>query len=230
VYISLIIPSGGIGQRMNSDIPKQYLEIDNEPIIIKTLKNFENFDEIKNIFIPINENWIDFVKNKANFFNIKKNLIFVSAGNTRAESILNAIKDERINSSDFVLVHDAVRMLVKNDLVQRIIKELKYYDIVIPAIKITDTIKEIKDNFVVKTLNRENIYKIQTPQGVKLSIYQDILNKINFSDPRYSDDASIFENFGYKVKVIEGDNLNVKITNTFDFEFVKYIINKNNQG
>ncbi len=230
MYISLIIPSGGIGQRMNSDIPKQYLEIDNEPIIIKTLKNFENFDEIKNIFIPINENWIDFVKNKANFFNIKKNLIFVSAGNTRAESILNAIKDERINSSDFVLVHDAVRMLVKNDLVQRIIKELKYYDIVIPAIKITDTIKEIKDNFVVKTLNRENIYKIQTPQGVKLSIYQDILNKINFSDPRYSDDASIFENFGYKVKVIEGDNLNVKITNTFDFEFVKYIINKNNQG
>ena len=225
--ISLIIPSGGIGQRMNSKIPKQYLEIENEPIIIKTLKNFEEIDEIENIFIPISENWIEFVKNKANFFNLKKNLIFVSAGNTRAESISNAIKDERINSSVFVLIHDAVRCLIHKELILNIINELKNNDIVIPAVKITDTIKKIKDNFVVKTLNRENIYKVQTPQGVKLSIYQDILNKINLDDTKYSDDASIFEHFGYKVKVIEGNHQNIKITNTFDFDFVKYIINKN---
>lgn len=225
--ISLIIPSGGIGQRMNSDLPKQYLEINNQPILLKTLKNFDDIDEIDNIFIPINEKWINFVKTKADFFKIKKTLVFVPAGKTRAESISNAIKDIQINSSDFVLIHDAVRCLINKNLILNVINELKNNDIVIPAIKITDTIKKIKNGFVVKTLNRENIYKVQTPQGVKLSIYQNILNKINLIDNKYSDDASIFEDFGYKVKVIEGDSLNIKITNAFDLEFVKYIINKN---
>lgn len=225
--ISVIIPSGGIGSRMKSDIPKQYLEIDGIPIIIRTLMVFENIKEVENIFIPIDEKWKSFVLEKRNFFNLKKNHIFVSGGITRAESIKNALTNSLIDNSDFVLIHDAVRCLVKLDLIYRIINSLNSSDIVIPAIKINDTIKEIRNNFVVKTINRENIYRIQTPQGVKLKIYKEILNKININDSKFSDDASIFEEFGYKIKVVEGSSTNIKITDKNDLDYVKYIINKN---
>jgi len=224
--ISLIIPSGGIGSRMNAKIPKQYLEINNIPIIIRTLKVFNNIKEIKKIIIPINKEWIDFVIEESIKNKITKDILFVESGSTRAESIKNALKSEHNSSSEFVLIHDAVRCLVSENLINNIIKNLNNHNSVIPIIKITDTIKEIKDNFVITTLDRNITFRVQTPQAFKLSDYLEIIDNIDINNTQYSDDASIFESFGKKIFTIDGEENNIKITTEKDLEFVKYIINK----
>lgn len=225
--ISLIIPSGGVGSRMKANIPKQYIEIDNIPIIIRTLLAFNEISEILNIIIPIDKSWEEFIISKSKEFGIKKNIIFVNSGSTRAESIKNALISEQISQSEFVLIHDAVRCLISQTLIKNIIYELKNHNAVIPAIKITDTIKEIKGNFVNITLDRNSIFKIQTPQAFKISDYLTIIDKVDINNTQFSDDASIFEYFGYRVFTVDGDNNNIKITTNSDLDFVKYIINKN---
>lgn len=225
--ISLIIPSGGVGSRMKANIPKQYIEIDNIPIIIRTLLAFNEISEILNIIIPIDKSWEEFVISNSKEFGIKKNIIFVNSGSTRAESIKNALKSEQVSQSEFVLIHDAVRCLVSQTLIKNMIDELKNHNAVVPAIKITDTIKEIKDNFVNITLDRNSIFKIQTPQAFKISDYLTIIDKVDINNTQFSDDSSIFEYFGYKVFTVDGDINNIKITTNSDLDFVKYIINKN---
>jgi len=224
--ISLIIPSGGVGSRMNANIPKQYIEIDNIPIIIRTLLTFNEIEKIQNIIIPIDSSWQDFLIAKSIEFGIKKEIKIVKSGTTRAESIKNALKSEYISQSEFVLIHDAVRCLVSPELINKIILELQNHNAVIPAIKITDTIKEIKDNFVYTTLDRNSIYKVQTPQAFKLSNYLNIIDKVDINNTQFSDDASIFEYFGYKIFTVDGDINNIKITTNSDLDFVNYIINK----
>lgn len=221
---TLIIPSGGKGLRFGSEIPKQYLELNGIPIIIRTILKFKEFDFISRVIIAIEYDWIEFVKKELEKNNFNKEVYFVQSGSTRAESIKNCILKSREYETTYLFVHDAVRCLVSNKLILNLYNELKNYEIIIPAIKSTDTLKEVKNNFVIRTLKRDDVYQVQTPQVIKFEIYNSIINKIDINDKKYSDDASIFEEFGHKIKVIEGENYNIKITKNIDYEFAKYIL------
>lgn len=221
---TLIIPSGGKGLRFGGEIPKQYLDLNGIPIIIRTILKFKDLDFINRVIIALDSEWIEFILNELKKNNFFKEVIFVKSGSTRAESIKNCIIKANEYETNYLFVHDAVRCLVSKNLILNLYNELKKFEIVIPAIKSTDTLKEIKDNFVKRTLNRDNVYQIQTPQVIKFDIYNSIINNIDIHDKKYSDDASIFEEFGHKIKVIEGENYNIKITKNIDYEFAKYIL------
>lgn len=224
---ALIIPSGGIGNRFGAEIPKQYCLLEKKPIIIRTIERFIEFEEIKYIFIALNKDWVDYVDESLVKYKKIKEIIYINSGNTRAESVKNCVIESAKYEIETLFVHDAVRCNVSKNLIKNLINSSKNYNIIIPGLKSIDTLKKVENNKVERTLNRNEIYRIQTPQVIKKELYLKYLDLININNEKYSDDASIFEDFNENIQIIEGDELNIKITSKEDYEYSKYILLNN---
>ncbi len=214
---TIIIPSAGVGERYGEKIPKQYCELNNIPVLIRTLLTIDMVDEIDNMIIPIDPEWQSFIDSKLIKHKIRKQVIFVKGGKHRLDSVYNALLlDEAINSN-IIIVHDAVRPAATPELFFRIIEATQEYDAAIPIVKLKDTIKVIdKDGFVNKTLSRDTLRAIQTPQGFKSDIlvkaYKNAISNNIFAN----DDAELVEKLGIKVKAIDGEPYNIKLTEPTD--------------
>lgn len=220
--IYLIIPAGGSGKRMNSPIPKQLIHINDAPIIIHTLKKFDNIKEINKIIIASDKDYIQELKSQIKLHQIKTDTFFVQNGIYRHNSVYNALNSDHCKDANYVLIHDAVRPNVSNFLINDIINSLKNYDAVIPAIPAKDTIKLIDDDsFVLSTLEREKLRHIQTPQAFKYNIIIDAFRLALSTENIFTDDSSIAEFAGIKVKVINGEESNIKITTQEDLKLIK---------
>lgn len=212
-----IIPAAGIGKRFDDHIPKQFFDLNGVPILIRTLQTFDLVPEIKKIILVLDPEWQSFIENKIFKYKVKKAPIFVKGGDERQESVANALFSNHLSGAEIVLVHDAVRPLFSVNLCQRVIEETKKYGAVIPALTPTDTIKVIDDNdFVDKTLDRKMLRSIQTPQGFKKDILMRAFENAKAKKIIFTDDASLVEDIGQKVKTIEGEATNIKITTPSD--------------
>ncbi len=221
-YVSAVIVAAGKGLRMGGDIEKQFLIIKDKTIITYTLEVFESCEFIDEIILVLSEKNIDFFR--AEFSNKFKKIKFAKGGEKRQDSVCNALNilDEK---SNIVLVHDGVRPFVTHSLIKSIIDNCAAYDACIPAIKVKDTIKKCKDNFVIETLERDSLYNIQTPQGFKTGLLKLCYDKLINSDINFTDEASLLEALGYKIFITEGDYKNIKITTKDDLLFAEAILN-----
>lgn len=227
--ICLIIPAGGIGSRMKSDIPKQYIQLQGKKIIEHTIDKFINRDDINSIIIVADEKY---QKELSEYMEIKgpgKLYGFAKPGETRFDSVYNCIELPLLKSSKYTLVHDSVRPFVSKELIDTIIEELKSEKSVVPFIDLSDTIKQKdyhKENqYVFKTLDRSILARIQTPQGF---LTNDFIAAYKYAKKNHycaTDDSSIMEYFGIDTKLVNGDKLNFKITSDLDLEFAKFLIN-----
>jgi len=221
-----IIPAGGTGKRFGSEIPKQFVEIDSIPVIIHTLRLFEQIDDVEAIILSVHNEWFTYTKELIKTYNISKVAEIVIGGLERQDSVNHALRTKSVESAELVLVHDAVRPFATKDLVQRIIDTAEEAGAVIPAVAPKETVKEVtKKGMIVKTMDRSKLALAQTPQG----FWQDIIlnaytqaSNANFSG---TDSASLVEFIGYKVTVIEGEDSNIKITNPFDLKVGNMIYN-----
>ncbi|MCP4671504.1 MAG: 2-C-methyl-D-erythritol 4-phosphate cytidylyltransferase [Desulfobacula sp.] len=226
----VIIVAAGIGLRMGSTIKKQYLCLDKIPILAHTVKVFDKCDYINEMILVVSEKDKDYCQtNIIAPFEFKKNIHLVQGGKTRQDSVFNGLKylQECVDSAKktIVMIHDGVRPFVDDTIIINCINGAIKHGCSIPAVKITDTIKQVDQDFCVqKTLNREMVYCAQTPQAFKMDL---ILNafghavKNNFSG---TDDASIIENAGHKVYIVEGSKHNIKITTPEDLVLGKYLL------
>lgn len=222
---SVIIPAGGVGKRFGSNIPKQFVEINEVPVLIRTIRIFEEIDEVESIVIPVHSQWFTYTKEIINKFGIKKVKDVVVGGIERQDSVANAIHSKHVEDSDIILIHDAVRPFVSSKLVRKIIETAEETGAVIPATKLKDSIKEkTAHDIVVKTIDRSKLCNVQTPQG----FWYDILLKAYTEASKASfvgtDSSSLVEFIGYKVTVIEGEDSNIKITTPFDLKLGKLIL------
>lgn len=222
---ALIIPAGGIGKRLGVETPKQYIEIAGVPIIIRTIKNFEQFDCIKVCVVAAHPDRHEFIRAKAEQFKVKIPVVCVPNGKERILSVYNALESEYCSDSEFVLIHDAVRPFAGSALVKSIVKELAECDAVIPVLKSKDTIKLLDDDgMVVRTLDREHLCMVQTPQAFRtssiLSAYKKALEAGFFG----TDDASVAEFYGIPVKTVAGSARNFKITDLNDLHEAERLI------
>lgn len=223
---SVIIPAAGTGQRLGSKIPKQYIELNDVPIIIHTLKIFDRIPEVSSIVIAINPEWRDFLEQRIFRYQIGKISAIVDGGFKRQDSIWNALTNSNARHSDIVLIHDAVRPLTSTQLVRNIIEASEEYGAVVPAIKPKDTIKEINSKGGVKqTFDRNKLCSVQTPQGFWKDILIKSYEKAMDSEIEFTDDASLVELAGYQVQVIDGEETNIKITSPLDLKIAETILN-----
>lgn len=219
--VTAIIVAAGKGTRMGSEIPKQYMTIAGKTILDTTLYKFEKNNFIDEIILVVNKEDIDYVK--ANIAcDYKKIIKVLNGGKTRTESVYEGIKMVAENCK-VLLIHDGVRPFVSYNLINTCVENAYNYKACIPAIDVVDTIKEVSDGFVEKTLDRTILKSVQTPQAFDYALIREcyglaINEKINFTD-----DASIVEYYGYKVKIIDGLTRNIKITTPLDLRIAEIL-------
>jgi 2-C-methyl-D-erythritol 4-phosphate cytidylyltransferase len=225
-----IIPAGGIGKRFGSDMPKQFTELNGLPIIIHTLKIFENTPSVTNIVIPVHNKWASMTKDLIIKNGIKKVKEIVIGGKERQDSVYNALHTKSVEGSDIVLVHDAVRPLTSVKLVEKIIAEAEEFGAVVPGIMPEDTIKmKTAAGGIVKTLDRKKLARIQTPQG----FWQDLLitayKKAYEANFIGTDSSALVEFIGYKVQLVGGEDRNLKITTPLDIKVAEMLLNEKSE-
>ena len=205
-----LIVAGGSGIRFNDKTPKQFLLIDNKPVLMYTI---ERFCQLDNIYVVIPKSHFDHWQHlcESNNFNVKH--ILVEGGENRFDSVKNGLK--KIANTDIVLIHDGVRPCVSKQLINNLINNVEQGLGVIPTLPLTESIRFIENN-KSKNVLRENYLSVQTPQCFK---YKEI-NKAYSQDycDSYTDDASVFEAFGNKIITVDGENQNIKITFTADLK------------
>jgi 2-C-methyl-D-erythritol 4-phosphate cytidylyltransferase len=222
-----VIPAAGIGERVGADIPKQYLQISGKTILEHALNPFLVNQRIKSVVIALNDNDTFF-----STLNIRstKDVITVAGGETRAQSVLNALLEleGRVNPDDFVLVHDAARpCLSENDLNELINMTIPDEVGCILAAPIADTVKKVNNGKIINTLDRSELWRAYTPQMFRFHQLLNALTHCIKYKIEVTDEASAIEAIGLQAGVVLGDTTNIKITTPDDLAMAeKYLGSK----
>ena len=205
-----VILAAGTGSRIGSDIPKQFLLLDNKEILAYSLETFSKCSKIDEIVVVINETYKNNYINIINKYIISRKLVLVNGGENRQKSVLNAI--EHISSkyeNAIVLVHDAARPYVSEKIILDNIDAVTKYECCTTAIPSSNSVYLTKDGNFVEEVNRDSIYLAQTPQSAYLSVFKKAFENI---DRIYTDEAAIFAAIGYVPHIVLGEEKNIKIT------------------
>ena len=211
-----LIVAGGKGERMNTDIPKQFLVLNDLPILMHSLNAFSHLDKIILVLPRAQiENWEELCK-QYNF--ILKHTV-VAGGINRFGSVKNGLA--KIDEGSIVAIHDGVRPLVSKNLINKLIGATKKGNGIIPIVAVKDSIRKV-EGYKSKAVSRSNLYKVQTPQCFFASTLKDAY-KQNFS-LFFTDDASVLESNGGKIITILGEERNLKITTEEDLRIAEALI------
>ena len=208
-----LIVAGGKGKRMNSKIPKQFLLLNNSPVLMHTINQFSHFAEI---IVVLPKDQFDYWKQLCKDINLKIRYKLVEGGKTRFHSVKNGL--EKVDEKSIVLIHDGVRPLFSKTLIERLISRVNNNIGVIPVVPITSSIRKVEGE-KSQNVNRSDLYQVQTPQCFMSADIKSAYKK-EFSE-FFTDDASVFENSGGKITTILGENKNLKITTEEDLKIAE---------
>jgi len=222
--VSAIIPAAGQGTRMGSSTPKQFLLLNGQPILHYTLRAFETCGCVNSVTLVMPENDLDLARKQwSKDYKIVKNI--VAGGKERQDSVYNGFKALDADT-DIVIVHDGVRPFATSDMIGRSIEAARQFGAAITAIPVSDTIKQVNDEgFVTRTVDRNGLWRVQTPQAFQYTILDQAFQKAKNDSYYGTDEASLLEYAGKKLKIIEGSELNVKITRKEDLILGEGILN-----
>ena len=225
--IVALIAAAGKGRRMNSRISKPFIPVSGKPILAYTIDKFEKCKSIDKIYLIVSPEEKEIChKNIILKYNFSKVQELVDGGDTRQDSIYNGLK-ALDRDTDIVVIHDGARPLVEETIIQDSIEKAQKYGAAIAAIPIKDTVKKSDNNFYIsKTLNREEIWRAQTPQTFKYDIILPAYHQAYKDKYLATDDAAIVEKYGHKVKLIIGPEENIKITTPFDLIVAEVFLKK----
>ena len=210
--IKAIIVSAGDGKRVGGYLPKQYLKIDGIPILAKTIQRFHEVDIIDEVIVVISQKHQKYF-DKFILPIIQKEVVIILGGKTRRESVYEGLK--HTGSEDLVLIHDGARPFITYELIIKIINGVKHFGAAAPGMKVTDSIWEKNNKVISGVQNRDNFLKAQTPQGF---FTKDIIKNYEKVKKEPSDDVELAVNNGLRVRIVEGDEKNIKITTMNDIE------------
>ena len=211
-----LIVAGGKGERMNADIPKQFLLLNGTPILMHTLKQFSHFEEIV-LVLPLTQ--FEYWQELCEKYNFRQQHALVEGGKTRFHSVKNGL--DKIADNTTVAIHDGVRPLISTTLIDSLVAETKSGIGIIPIVPVKDSIRKVEGENSVN-LDRSNLFKVQTPQCFLSADIQEAYTQ-DFSDT-FTDDASVFEANGGKINTLLGEEKNLKITTKEDLKIASILI------
>lgn len=229
--IALII-AGGVGQRTNQDIPKQFINVNDKPVIIYTLEAFQNHKEIDAIEIVCLEGWHDILSAYAKQFNITKLHKIISGGENGQASIRNGVYSisESFSSDDIILVHDAIRPMISEEIISDCIKVCKEYGSAITSIPCAEAMLYTTDKMQSdKIISRDELIRTQTPQAFsvgKLKAAHEEALKRGITNSVAS--CTLMIELGEKVYFSKGSEKNIKLTTADDFEIFRALLTAKN--
>jgi 2-C-methyl-D-erythritol 4-phosphate cytidylyltransferase len=211
-----IIAAAGQGTRMAGERPKQFIELAGVPILFHTLRAFERCDLIQEIIVVLPALETATFLSLANEYSLRKLAKVVPGGATRAESVLHGLQAVREATAEIVAVHDGVRPFVTPDEIARTVNAAKLEGAAILVSSPVDTMKEVRDGVVVKTLRRADLRNALTPQCFQYKLLRRTYEDVDVTDPDLTDESSLVERLGVHVATVEGSPRNIKITTQED--------------
>ena len=228
--IAAILPAAGLGTRMGGALPKQFLELGGEPLVIFALRRLAACASITDFILATRAEELASLEDRVSKALLGRPARVVHGGDTRQQSVANALA-QVAPETEIVLVHDAVRPFVTAEQVDRLIAEARTRGAAILGIPAIDTVKEVKRTslpvdvaLITATIPRERIVLAQTPQAFRLSILREAFAQAQKDGLTASDEASLVERIGKDVYVILGSERNLKITKPSDMELARFYL------
>jgi 2-C-methyl-D-erythritol 4-phosphate cytidylyltransferase len=224
----IVLVAGGSGSRFKSNTPKQFEPINGQPLYLWSLNSFLNWPQSANVCVVVPPDWVEPVQESFKNLESGRRVHVVAGGLTRQDSAYNGVKALSGSDSEWVMIHDAARPAITDELLQRVweARRLSFASAqiagVIPGVAAKETIKEVSPHLhhavVTETLERDRLRVIQTPQLMRRHLLIEAYER--FVGEAAVDDASLLEKMGYKIVVVDGDYDNVKVTFMEDRERV----------
>ncbi|MBI34703.1 MAG: 2-C-methyl-D-erythritol 4-phosphate cytidylyltransferase [Flavobacteriales bacterium] len=215
---SIVIVAGGKGKRMGSNVPKQFLVLKNEPVIMHTIRKFYNWDNRCEIVLVLPFSQKTYWENLVKEYNFNIPVLVTSGGNTRFHSVKNGLSK---TSGDVIGIHDGVRPLVSEETIKNCFDVAKKEGNATPCLPINDSLRIVENN-ANRTVDRSKFYKIQTPQVFQRSVLLKAFEQ-EFAE-EFTDDASVVEKTGEVIQLIKGNEENIKITRPFDLKIAEVFL------
>ncbi len=222
-----IITAAGQGKRIGAGVNKVFLKLKEMPVLLRTVKLFNDAQNIDEIIITARKEDFDEIREIISFNKLAKVSGIVEGGKERQDSVFNGLKSlKKVKDSDIILVHNGANPFIDHKTINDCIEKTTFDTAAAAGFKCRDTIKEADENCCVKkTLERKNLWQIQTPQCFTYKMGMEAFKKA-FEDDFYgTDDAMLIERLGYKVRIVECPYENIKITLPNDLDFGFQILN-----
>ena len=232
--VLVIIPAAGLGTRMAAPAKpgkkpgpsKQFTEIGGVPILILTLRKFAATEAVKEIYVALPKGEAEHFRPRLEKEKLGKKVTLVEGGENRQQSVANALAKVKAEADDIVLVHDAVRPFVDQEIIHNVIEAARKYGAAIAAVPAVDTIKQVERTaegaLVHATIPREHVVLVQTPQGFRFELLKKAFDEATGDGFTGTDEASLLERAGHPVAVVMGSPRNIKITTPADLELAKF--------
>lgn len=220
--ISAIILAGGRGKRMGSNMSKQFIHINDKPIIYYTLKRFIECEFIDKVVLVLPKDEIDYCKSEVlDKYSLEVDYI-VEGGIERQDSVYNGLKV--LKDTEVVLIHDGARPFVSSDIIKNGINYARKFGATAPGVMPKDTIK-IKDekDFSKSTPDRSSLVAVQTPQTFKYSLIMECHEKVKTEKKMVTDDTMVVELYNNEVYLYDGEYTNIKVTTPEDLLMAEYL-------
>ncbi len=217
-FISAIVVAAGSGKRFGEK--KQFASLKGQPVLEWALRAFETHEEINSIILVLPEE----VEESYYLERHEKISGVVRGGEKRQDSVWEGFKALDAEAAEMVLIHDGARPLVSRNLISRVIEGTRTGSAAVPILPFNDTIKEIADGGVIRTVDRSRFFRVQTPQGFLVPVLKEALATA-YRDQFYgTDEAMLVERVGVRVATVEGDSRNIKITTPIDIRLAEAMI------
>lgn len=217
--IVAIVLAAGTGKRMQSNIPKQYLMLQDKPVLYYSLRTFEE-SNVNEIILVVGKDDIEYCRKKiVEKYKLKKVTKIIEGGAERYHSVYNGLN--AIDYADYVFIHDGARPFITLDIIKKTTVEVGEHNACVVGVPSKDTVKIVNDvGIVINTPNRDNVWSVQTPQAFSYNIIKkayDLLFSSSQKDLKITDDAMVVEHtLNYPVKMVMGEYYNIKITTPED--------------
>ena len=225
------IVAGGSGTRMGSELPKQLMELEGEPVIVRTVKAFLAHSMVDAVIIGINPAYFDYAKALPG---LTDDRVYITKGgtdrNSTIENIINySLSELHCSDMDIVLSHDAVRPFVSIRMIDDSISALNDCEICTAAIPETDTVAVADHDMNASAFpDRSTLYRIQTPQSFRIGTFRQVWSSLTPEEKAAATDVcSLYRTKGYSIRLISGELTNIKLTYPEDIRFAQAIINSN---
>lgn len=221
--VSGIIAAAGSGSRMGAGINKVFLELSGIPMLVHTLLAFEAAESIDDIIVAVGAEDTDKAIDAAKKYNITKFKKAIAGGASRQQSVLSALC---VSDAELAVIHDGARALITPELIDRCVSDAVRYGAAAVGVKCVDSLKRTKNGFITETIERENVYNIQTPQIFNRKQLISLHKQAARDNIFVTDDTALAEKNGIKVFITEGSYENIKLTSPNDIITAEEILKR----
>ncbi|MDE4085135.1 2-C-methyl-D-erythritol 4-phosphate cytidylyltransferase [Planococcus maritimus] len=220
---TVVLPAAGSGKRMKADRNKLLLELSGKPIFIYTLEVFDRDPDCEGMWLAVKEDERELIEAYVERYRIKKVKGYATGGAERQDSVRAGL-EMAAGQCEVVLVHDAARPFISPTVIRELVEQANESGAAIAGVPVKDTIKKVRESVITETVNRAELWMIQTPQAFRYELLMEAAHRAKVDGFLGTDEAMLVERMGHPVQIVESTYDNVKMTTPDDLIYGKAIL------